>query len=282
MMLAEVRDTLSRAQVSDPGRHAEWMLQEALGVERSSLYAYPERRVPEAAREQLRAWVRRRRAGEPLQYILGKASFRNLSLRVTPQVLIPRPETEEVVEEALRRIKNVENPSVLDVGTGSGCIALSIKQECTEAEVTAAENSRAALELARHNAEELGLAVRFVEADMLAEDFAGRLPAPFDLVVCNPPYVLERERRELPAEVYKHEPHEALFAGEDPLRFYRALARHLGVLLRTGAVVVVEIHEEMGGRVAALFRRHGLEEVEVRADLAGKDRIAVGRLPAAD
>ena len=164
--------------------------------------------------------------------MLGHADFYGLRLSVSPDVLIPRPETEELVEEALRRIAGVEAPTVLDVGTGSGAVALALAHERPTATVFAADVSAEALAVARANAERLGLDVAFVRADALGPHFTRDVPPAFDLVVSNPPYVPAGERAGLQPEVRDWEPGLALFVPDaDPLRFYRALAGHAGALL---------------------------------------------------
>ena len=271
---------LQAAGVEGARRTAEWIVEDVTGAGRLALYAGDAEATPaEAARVEV--LVARRAAGEPVQYVLGWVDFYGLRLEVTPAVLIPRPETEAVVEEALRRIKTFEAPWVLDVGTGSGAVALALATERPDAEVFAADVSPAALAVAAANAERLGRPVTFVEADALRPAFADAVPPTFDLVVSNPPYVPEAERAGLQREVREWEPGGALFVPDaDPLVFYRALAGHAERLVRPGGWLVAETHADWGRAVAALWGGAGFEEAAVLPDLAGRDRIAVARRPA--
>ena len=269
---------LAEAGVEDARRTAEWIVEEATGADRAALYARPEVVVEPAEAALVARYVARRATGEPVQYVLGHADFYGLRLAVTPDVLIPRPETEEVVEEALRRIRDAEAPWVLDVGTGSGAIALAVKHERPDAEVFAVDVSPAALAVAAANADRLGLEVAFVEADALRPAFAADVPPTFDLLVSNPPYVPEAERTGLQVEVRDHEPASALFVPDaDPLVFYRALAGHADAVLKPGGWLVAETHADLGRGVGELWTDAGLADVEVLPDLAGRNRIAVGR-----
>src|SRR3954447_20410866 len=218
--------------------------------------------------------VRRRLRREPVAYILGRKGFRHLELAVDPRVLVPRPETELLVELALE----LEPASVLDVGTGSGAIALAIADELPEAEVIATDTSSAALEVARANAVRLGLSerVRFVEGTL--PDAEGG----WDLVLANLPYVAERDWPSLQPEVTKYEPRKALLAGRDGLDAYRAfIPKCSGHLHRyaeqmTGALAV-EVGEGQPPAVAELMGEAGLGEVETRRALAGIERVVFGR-----
>ena len=265
-------DALAAVGVDAPRLDAELLLAEAMGCERSALIADGGVEVPASAGRKFGEMVRRRLRREPVAYILGRKGFRHLELAVDPRVLIPRPETELLVELALELAPR----RVLDVGTGSGAIALAVADELPEAEVTATDTSPAALELARANAARLGLSerVRFLE---------GTLPdGPFDLVLANLPYVAERDWPSLQPEVTRHEPPEALLAGPDGLDAYRAFIPECALLLsryttqRKGALAV-ELGEGQAPAVAVLMREAGFGEVEARRDLAGIERVALGR-----
>lgn len=271
---------LRAAGVEDPRRNAEWMAEEALGVARVALLAHPEEAVTEAEAEAFEGMLARRLRREPLQYVVGHADFFGLRLRVSPAVLIPRPETEELVEEALARLHGLEAPWVLDVGTGSGAIALAIKHRRPDAEVFACDVSEDALAVASENADRLGLELTLIRADALAPAFADGTPPCFDLLVSNPPYVPEAERLSLEPEVRDYEPAGALFTGEDPLVFYRALAGHAERLLKPGGLALFEAHADHAAEVEALLGEAGLEEPGLRRDLAGRDRIVWARRPA--
>ena len=273
---------LSSAGVEDARRTAEWIVEEATGVRRVDLYLRPDVELEAAETALAERYLARRAAGEPVQYVLGSADFYGLRLTVTPAVLIPRPETEVVVEHALALVRDLEAPWVLDVGTGSGAIALAVKSERPDAEVFGVDVSADALAVAAGNAERLGLDVTLVEADMLRPSVADEVPAAFALVVSNPPYVPRAERAGLQREVRDHEPETALFVPDgDPLVFYRALADHAGRLLAPGGWLVAETHADHGRAVAALWAEAGLAGAEVRPDLAGRDRVAVAQRPAA-
>jgi len=267
-------DGLAAAGVEDPRLDAELLLGEAMGRDRAALMAEPSAEVPPAAARQFGEMVRRRLRREPVAYILGRKGFRRLELEVDPRVLIPRPETELLVELALE----LRPARVLDVGTGSGAIALAVADELPEAEVTATDTSPPALEVARVNAQRLGLSdrVRFVEGT-LADDERG-----WDLILANLPYVAERDWASLQPEVTRYEPREALLAGPDGLDAYRALipgcAPHLSRYAeqRRGALAV-EVGAGQAPAVAELMRAAGFGEVEVRRDLAGIERVAIGR-----
>ncbi|MEM1116332.1 MAG: peptide chain release factor N(5)-glutamine methyltransferase [Bacteroidota bacterium] len=280
-LLRSAAERLEAAGIDDAQRTAEWIVCEALGINRTALITDGAHDICTEAEGQVEVMLGRRLGGEPVQYILGHTEFYGLRLDVSPAVLIPRPETETVVEEALRRIRAFEAPWVLDVGTGSGAVALAIKHERPDAEVFAVDVSHDALAVAAHNAARLRLDVAFVGADALRPAFADEVPAMFDLVISNPPYVPEAERPELQTEVRDHEPHEALFVPDaDPLIVYRALAGHADRLLRPGGWLIAETHADFGGAVRDLWADAGLG-ASILPDLAGRDRIAVAQRPRA-
>jgi release factor glutamine methyltransferase len=273
--LGAATEALAAAGVSEPRLDAELLLGEATGCERAALVADPEAEVPPAAARRFGEMVRRRLRREPVAYVLGRKGFRNLELAVDRRVLVPRPETELLVEVALE----LHPARVLDVGTGSGAIALAVADELPECEVTATDTSPAALEVARANAERLGLAerVRFVE---------GTLPEGerFDLVLANLPYVAERDWPSLQPEVTQWEPREALLAGPDGLDAYRRYFSDGGrafrpIAARNSAALAaaVEVGEGQAPAVAGLMRVAGFGAVEARRDLAGVERVVVGR-----
>lgn len=268
---------LQAAGVPEARRNSEWMLEAVLDCSRALLYAYPERLVPRPAVAAFGEMLARRLRREPLQYVVGFTDFYGLRLQVTPDVLIPRPETEQVVEAALALLRPLPSPRVLDVGTGSGCIPLALRQERPDAEVYACDVSPAALAVARANAEAAGLPVTFFEADVLAPSFTVHAPAGLDLLISNPPYIPQAEAETLEPEVRAYEPALALFAGDDPLRFYRVLVRHAGTLLRPGGLLVLETHADYGRAVCDLMQAAGLRAVRLANDLAGYPRIASGR-----
>ena len=278
-LLTSAAGQLDQAGVEHPRRNAEWLLADVLGCDRAHLYAYARAQVaPSAARRFERA-VARRAAREPLQYIIGHTDFCGLRLTVTPAVLIPRPETEELVERVLQRLEGMEAPRVLDVGTGSGCIALAIKHHCPGAVVHACDVSADALHLAQQNAATLELDVAFFEADLLSEGFVDAVASPYDAVVSNPPYVPDAEYNALAPEVRDHEPSTALRTGAAPLRYYRALAQRHAAIAAPGGLLAVEAHTDHASAVATCFAEHGLAGATVHRDLSGLARMVEARVP---
>jgi release factor glutamine methyltransferase len=276
-LLQDAAATLAAAGVASPEWDAERLLRHVLGWDRATLVADRDRLVPDPAAERFRALLRRRAAREPLQYILGTQAFWKHEFLVTPAVLIPRPETELLVETSLELLKGVEKPVVVDVGTGSGCIALSIAAERPDAEVHATDISEAALEVARENARRMGLEgrVTFHHGHLLAP-LSGR---EVQLVASNPPYVEPSDRSSLAPEVRDHEPPEAVFAPADPLSVYRALVRGSMAVLRPQGWLAAELGHGQAPAVEALCRDEGLVGVRVTPDLAGIPRVVSARRP---
>jgi release factor glutamine methyltransferase len=258
-------DALTAVGVETPRLDAELLLAEATGWERARLAAAPEAGVPAEAGRRFAETVRRRLRREPLAYILGRKGFRSIELRVDPRVLIPRPETELLVELALE----LKPRRALDVGTGSGAVALAIAEELPECEVVATDTSAAALAVAQSNAERLGLAARveLVEA-MLPAD-----PGAFDLVVANLPYVAEADWASLEPEVTEWEPREALLAGPDGLDVIRAAIPAVAPL---APMLALEVGADQAPAVGELLFEAGFATVETRADLAGIPRVVWG------
>jgi release factor glutamine methyltransferase len=221
--------------------------------------------------EQYIALLERRFKGEPIQYILGETEFYRLPFLVTPDVLIPRPETEHVVEKVLELARSFAAPRIIDVGTGSGAIAVALAHELPNAAVTATDTSAAALEIARENARRNGVQrVRFAEGDLLAP-VAGEQ---FDIVASNPPYVAEADRGSLAVEVREYEPAQALFAGDDGLEIYQRLIPQAFNALAQGGYVVLEIGYGQEPPIGALLGEAGFEKIEFSPDLQGIARVA--------
>jgi release factor glutamine methyltransferase len=270
-------DALRAVGVEDPRLDAEVLLAEAMGCDRAALIAGPEAEVSPAAARLFGEMVRRRLRREPVAYILGRKGFRRIELAVDRRVLIPRPETEMLVELALE----LRPASVLDVGTGSGAIALAIADELSGCAITATDTSPAALEVARANAERLGLAgrVRFLETSIPAGEC-------FELVIANLPYIAEDDWAALAPELRDWEPEAAFRAGPDGLDAIRWLLSEDSVRRLYGypgqttngeAVIALEVGERQAPTVAGLLRDAGFPEVEIRRDLAGIERVVVGR-----
>jgi release factor glutamine methyltransferase len=269
--LASVTERLTEAGVESPQVDAEILLAHVLRTTRSGLALERARRLDEAEDEELARLVGRREAREPLAYVLGEWGFRRLSLAVDPRVLVPRPETEIVVERCLARIASLEAPRVLDVGTGSGAIALAIADEHAGALVTAVDASDDALAVARENASRTGHSVELSRLDL----FDGLPEGPWDLVVSNPPYVRPDELGSLAPEVRDWEPHGAL-VGEGATE---AVARAALPVLRPGGALVLETAAEDAERVVELLRDLGYADVGATQDLAGRSRVAEGARP---
>ncbi|HZT91746.1 MAG TPA: peptide chain release factor N(5)-glutamine methyltransferase [Gaiellaceae bacterium] len=264
--LARATEFLAARGVASPRVDAELLLARALGLRRIELYTQHDRPLTAQERERARELLARRGRREPLAYVLGDWDFRRLTLRTDARALVPRPETEIVVDRCLELLRGVEAPRVCDVGTGSGAIALAVKHERPDAQVVATDASADALALARENAAAAGLDVELVHADLL-DGVAGS----FDLVVSNPPYVDPAEWATLAPEVREHEPRAALLdAGQT-----QALLEGAPALLR--GWLVLEVHERRAHGVAAALRGRGYADVRVTEDLAGKPRVVEGR-----
>lgn len=250
------------------------MLTHLLGVSRAELALLGPKPLGEADRRTLEEWLARRERREPLQHILGAAPFYGLALRVTPDVLVPRPETERLVEIALTILADLPVPRVLDVGTGSGAIALAIKHELPDALVMATDLSRAALEVAAHNAAALGYAVTFVQADLLDDPQVAAFAREADLVTANLPYLPEGDRESLSPEV-QADPALALFGGADGLALFRRLVAQAQALLKANAWLLAELDPR--NAEAALALATAWAERRLEADLAGRSRFVLLR-----
>jgi release factor glutamine methyltransferase len=273
--LALATSRLGEAGVLSAGPDAELLLRHVLGWDRATLYAEARAPLPSPAEDRFFSLIGERGRRRPLQHLTGKQAFWGREFRVGPDVLIPRPETEILVEAALVRLRGVESPLIIDVGTGSGCIALSLALERPDAEVHATDISAAALAVARENALRLGLQdrVRFREGDLLEP--VRSLTRPVHLVVSNPPYVDPGEADALPPEVRDHEPAVALFPGPDPYRVYRRLAPAAAALLRPGGGLLLEIGRGMEVEVTRLLGEADLRVQRVIPDLQGIARTVV-------
>jgi release factor glutamine methyltransferase len=224
---------------------------------------------------EFRALIKRRFSGEPIQYITGETEFYGLPFRVTPDVLIPRPETEHLVEKVLELAGGFMQPRIVDVGTGSGAIAVALAHKLAQARITAVDISAAALDVARENAERNGVTGRidFRKSDLLAEVASER----FEMVVSNPPYVPVADRASLPAEVREHEPAVALYGGEGGLDVCRRLIPAAFAVLETGGFLVMEIGYGQSEAVAVLMSEARFDQIEFVPDLQGIPRVACGR-----
>ena len=265
---------LEERRVGVPRLTADVLLADVLAAERSFLYSHPEVALSADQWARFEDAVGERCAGKPTQYITGKQEFYGLSFAVSPETLIPRPETELLVEEALGKLggNGAALDRVLDVGTGSGCIAVAIKKHCPGARVLACDLSLPALRVANDNARRLEADIGLIQAD-LTEAFRQNS---FGTVVCNPPYVPLADLPGLQREL-RFEPARALFGGEDGLAFYRRLPELAGRVLRPGGWLLVELGYRGRAAVEEMFSSARWEAPQVRADLAGMDRVLMTR-----
>jgi release factor glutamine methyltransferase len=269
--LREAEERLANAGVDSPRVDAEFLLAHMLATTRSELHANSRRELTEDEAAALERLVARRAAREPLAYVLGEWGFRRLTLKVDSRVLVPRPETEVVVERCLARIAGLPEPRVLDVGTGSGAIALAIADEHPGARVTAIDASKDALAVARENAARTGLAVELERRDL----FEGLPEGPWDLVVSNPPYIHDGELEGLEPEVRDWEPRAAV-VGAGTTEGVATAARSV---LRPGGALVLETAGGRAEEVAGRLRQLGYVDVRVTDDLTGRSRVAEGVTP---
>jgi len=269
-------DQLEGSDCGSPRMNAETLMMFVLGVNRAHLYAHPERELTASEQDRYEDVIEQRAAGVPSQYITGHQEFWGLDFVVTSAVLIPRPETEHLVETVLELAREVTTPRIADVGTGSGCIALALANELCSADVVAVDLSTDALEVARANAARLQLdgRVTFLQSDVLAA-LAGR--SDFDFVVSNPPYVGHDEADKVQRSVFEYEPRMAVFAGEHGLDMIRPLIEQAHAALKPGRWLAVEIGYSMRDAVLALLDPTMWEEPMVVPDLQGIPRVVVAR-----
>ncbi len=280
--MTTIAETLAAARerlVDSPSAaaDAEILLAHVLGRERTWLRAWPERAIDAGRGARFDELIARRAGGEPVAYLVGHRAFHDIDVMVTPAVLIPRPETELLVETALGALRGRDPETrVLDLGTGSGCVALAIARACPDARVSAIERSPEALAIARANAERLGLErVEIISGDWL-QGLGGRH---FDIIVANPPYVAAHDPH-LQRGDLRFEPRAALVGGGDGLDALREIATGVLPHLAPEGVVAVEHGHDQGARVRELFTTEGLADVETLTDFAGHPRVTRGRAPA--
>ncbi len=265
MALAVAAAELRDAGCDTPRLDAELLLADAIGTTRTALHLAPERELTRAESDRFAELLRRRRAREPVAYVLRRRAFRYIELRVDDRVLVPRPESEGLVETGLTLPSGAR---VVDVGTGSGAIALALKHERPDLEVLGADVSPDALAVARENARALGLDVTFVHSDLLAG-----VDGELDAILSNPPYVAKRDLGTLQPEVIA-EPDVAVFGGHDGFEIVRRL---VPAAVQRAPLVAIEVGMGMAPTVGAMLREAGAAAVEVQRDLAGIERVVVGR-----
>jgi release factor glutamine methyltransferase len=270
---------LAASGIDEPRISAEVLAFHVLDCNRAYLFAHPERELSAAEQAQYDAFIARRAAGEPLQYLTGHQEFWRADFLVTPDVLIPRPETEHIIEAVLALVRQFPTAGplkLIDVGTGSGAIAITLARELPHADVHAVDLSEAALGVARHNAERLNARVLLTQSDVLN---AVTRDASFDFVVSNPPYVGLNEADKVQDVVKHYEPHMAVFAGDEGLDVIRRLIPQAFEALRGGGWLLIEIGYSMAEAVIALLGDwHNVHQVP---DLAGIPRVIVARKPGA-
>lgn len=277
---------LMAAGVPEPDLDAWYLLEYVTGVSRSAYFADPGRELTEAQQEEFDACVKKRAGRIPLQHITGTQEFMGLSFRVNEHVLIPRQDTEILVEEALKILKKRAVPAdnrdgrtteILDLCTGSGCILLSVLHYAGQAghmnlRGTGSDLSEQALETARGNAEHLGIRAHFVQSDLF-----GSLPGRYAMILSNPPYIRSGDLEELQPEVRLHDPGMALDGGADGLAFYRRITEESPAHLEDNGILMFEIGCDQAADVSELMRAHGFTDITVKKDLAGLDRVVYGR-----
>jgi len=255
---------------------AEVLLAAVTGKPRHEPYGFPERHLASPDAERYRCWIERRCAGEPVAYLLGQREFWSLCLRTTPDVLIPRPETELLVQTALNLLAHTQQPRVADLGTGSGAIALALANERPDLRVTAVEVCGAALDVARDNAAALDLRnVEFLQGNW-CEPLQGL--EGFEMLISNPPYVASNDPHLAQGDL-RFEPSLALDGGPDGLAAYRQILGRAHRVLRPGAIMLFEHGYDQGVQVPALLREHGYTDVSSAKDYAGQPRLCFGRWP---
>ena len=268
-LIADGAQLLPRREgIPDPRREATWLLAAAWGVEEIALRLHPEREVPEEVARRYESWLERRAAGEPAHHLTGSCLFWGRDFEVSPAVLVPRPETELLVETALNLPLPCET-KVLDVGTGSGCIALTLAAERPQWRVSAVDRSPVALAVARRNRDRHGVAIPLFLADL-----ASAVAPPWDLIVANLPYVPTDDIGQVPVEV-RHDPQAALDGGDDGLDLVRRLLADLPRILRICGGAILEIGEGQAEAVAAVAENSGLAVARWVRDVGGVKRVIV-------
>ena len=249
---------------------AYWIVEECTGLTRTEILIGCKDTKKNVFKQDLEVILQKLRANEPIQYVFGHTEWLGLDLSVTGATLIPRPETAELVDWILGRVDTSQGLRVLDIGTGSGCIAIALKKHAPLWHVTGVDVSTEALEVAEANARKNEVAVNWLQADVLTDNAIAK--ERWDVIVSNPPYICEKERVDMEARVLDYEPATALFVpDDDPLLFYRRIAS-----LKVASMVFFEINEAYGEQVCAMLRAMGYTDVELKMDMYGKPRMVVG------
>jgi release factor glutamine methyltransferase len=252
------------------------VLSDVAGISPAKIKAFPETEIAATDAERIESILTRLKTGEPVQYILGHAEFYGLYFKVNPSVLIPRPETEELVEWAISSVGSLQLAagSILDIGTGSGCIAISLKKNLKDAQVSAIDISPEALKTAKENAELNEVDVNFIQNDILNLTHHSLLTTHYSLIISNPPYVTLDDKKQMHTNVTDFEPHTALFVPEDdPLIFYRAIADFASTHLEKGGLLFLEINENYGEQTVDILKHKLFNNIELRKDMSRKYRM---------
>lgn len=266
---------LAKASPDTARLDASLLLAHTTGMERSLMVILPGKVLTNKQIEEFDSAVARRALHEPIAYIIGKKEFWSLDFYVTPDTLIPRPDSETLIEAALRRIKNrAGNTTILDIGTGTGCLLISLLKELPKASGVGVDINERALQVAKKNAQNLGVNER---AEFLQSHWCDAIDRTFDLIISNPPYIAEMDQASLMQDVVGFEPHAALFAGPDGLDAYRALAPQMKKALNPSGMIVLEVGEHQALPVTALLQAEGLETELPEKDLAGIARCVIAR-----
>lgn len=272
-------DALSSIYGPEEAKSLSWLsISFVCKLERAKYLSIKQEEIPSADAEQLFKILEQLIQGRPLQYILGETEFYDLTFKVNPDVLIPRPETEELVDWVLITIRAINGETevlkILDIGTGSACIPISIKKYIPLADITAIDISESALNTAKQNADINQTEINFIHDDILNPSNLELINTKYDLILSNPPYVTDSEKEQMLDNVLKHEPHTALFVPDiDPLLFYRAIADFALNHLKKNGFMFLEINEKFGQETINLLHEKGFKEVELRQDMGGKDRM---------
>lgn len=274
---ATLGEALQRARGRIDSVDAKLLLRAASGCTAAALIGFPERPLPPEAARRYAEWLERRVKGEPVAHLVGQREFYGHLFRVTPDTLIPRPETELLVELALRFAAEREAVDILDLGTGTGAIAISLALECAHANVTAVDASTAALAVARDNAQQLGARLRLLHGNWFDAVAQGLTQARFDLIVSNPPYIAADDEHLVQGDV-RFEPRSALVAGRDGLDDIRHIVSAAPTYMKSGAWLLLEHGYDQASAVRALFAASGFVEIQSWADLAGIERVSGGRI----
>lgn len=267
---------LRQAGIANPDLDARLLVQAASDCDEIGMIRDPGKHLSPAQIALLESFEMRRLQREPVSRILDEKEFWGLKFRISPAVLDPRPDSETLIEVALDLLKDIHSPSILDLGTGTGCLLISLLTTIKGARGIGVDLSEAALEIAVHNAERLGCAS---DASFRRANWAEGVKGQFDLVISNPPYISEQEITALDVEVREHDPHLALSGGPDGLYAYRAIAAALPSLMHKGSHAVIELGHDQREAVTAIFMRGGLDVVRVAEDMSGIPRALVARLP---